>query len=182
MIRYIRNGSWLTVLVAFTLVASVAAFARTGPKKGSDDPPATQPDDSDVPKSEPGFHSAKTIKGDSKMTGKPIKFQVGSKNWRMHLKADLDRSGGGSSGNIRVALMLATRLDGKGVPVNWQQVEIVSDGKVPAEVTKEFSNGLDQNGKPQWLGLSIVGNTSTYEVTIEDQSPQKQKKSKKKKD
>jgi hypothetical protein len=123
----------------------------------------------------------KSAKGVAKSTPKLMKFQIATKQWNVRIRTEIDKSGGGLSGNIRVALMAETARDSKDQPVNWMQLEELAQGSPPHTIDKEFENGLNKDGKPKWFALSIVGNTANYDITIEDRSaPPEDSKPKKK--
>ncbi len=167
------------IVTLFGLLLATSLIAA-GPDKDDDNLPTTQP-------TQGGIKKVKSAKGTATSTPKLVKFQINTKEWRAHIKAELDKSGGGQSGNIRIALMAETARDTKGAPVNWRQLDQIFQGIPPQDITKEFDNGLGKDGKPMWFALSITGNTTNYEVTVEDHSAppedaKPKRKSKKKKE
>ena len=85
------------------------------------------------------------------------------------------------SANARIALMVSTMLDTEGKPANWTQVEQLTQGKAGHDIEREYNNGMDNDGKPQWFALSVVGYGAKYELVVEDQSAEKKKATRKKK-
>lgn len=168
-----RCAFGLCIIVLFLVVTIAGAIALAGTK--SDKSPTSKP-----AAESPSWHKVKSSSGNARTNASVTsKFQVGSANWRLKLSTSAVSNVPASSATARVALMMATTLDTEGKPVNWQQVDLLLQGKAGQSVEREFDNGLDRKGEPNWFALSVLGYGATYEVTIEDQAPAKKKASKK---
>jgi hypothetical protein len=155
------------MLTAVVLLTSFAV-AQTRPSKSS----------------EATWNKIKSSEGHTKSRPVTIKFQPGTRAFRVTIKTTADkdeRDRPNPSSSIRLALMTETLRDVEDKPVNWRQVDDIYYGKPGETFTESYDFPLGKDSQGKWFQVVITGYLARYDVTIEDQSAGKSSKSKKKK-
>jgi hypothetical protein len=164
------RNTWLLIPLMVVAIALSASAASSKKKKSDSDSSA-----SSQPSAEGKWHKVTSRKNDAKVRATLIKFQPTTDKFRVTIVAKGNTDGVASQ--LRAELMEETVRDQDGVPRNWKEVEPLCEGEPKKLDPMEFTGGLNKDGKPKWFAISVSGQKTHYEITIEDQGTGKAKDS-----